>query len=405
MIKKWITFLYFFVLGTVFHDLTIDDKNVLLFGYSLIGIALLFLLSYRNWPIPNEWILYLILLYLIISASINHGWSQPLSLFYSVFFITGFLIYVSFMKQTLTVNDYRNLLKGVFFAYFIGLLIGQYFIYQNLFAPFPDQSGNLIHGLWGTLIESGSYRYYSLSSEPSYAAFVVIILYYSYIKLDTQKGSLFKGENLYLFVILVYMILSFKSSYGIVLLALIVIGYFGLTKTSILIYVFSTCVVVIFFMIEIESGPVKRIVNIIQNIDLNNLHDLSQIDFSVYFRIAPLLHYIRISDLGDISLYIGHGAAASRKFVVPEIYLAYEGDYLGGFIPAFFYDYGIIGAGLVLVFVIKLLPGLFSIPTAIISLVLFNANINTQLFWLILTCLALNKFFLSELERDEVALT
>ena len=125
---------------------------------------------------------------------------------------------------------------------------------------------------------------------------------------------------------------------------------------------------------------------------------------TVYFRIAPLLHYVRISDLADLSFYIGHGAAASRKFIVPETYLAYEGDYLGGFIPAFFYDYGIIGASLILVFIKKLLPGIFSIPTAIIALVLFNANINTQLFWVIITCLALNKFFLSELKQSKLAI-
>ncbi|MFN0189080.1 MAG: hypothetical protein ACKVQV_10305, partial [Bacteroidia bacterium] len=345
-----------------------------------------------------------ILAYLIGAAAINHERSQLLSLLYSAFFIISFIIYVPFMSQSLDLKDYRRLLKTVFLIYLIGLLIGQYYVYTNNFAPLPNQSGYLIHGSWGALTEFGSFRYYSFSSEPSYAAFVVIVLYYSYITLDGRKGSLFQGENLYLFIILVYMIWSFKSSYGILLLSLIIVSYFGLTKTSVLMYLFSISAVVIYLMIGNESGPVKRVIDIIQKIDFGNIHNLSNIDFSVYFRIAPLLHYIRIFDFADAGFYIGHGAAASRKFIVPETYLAYEGDYLGGFIPAFFYDYGIIGTSLILAFIKKLLPGIFSIPTAIIALVLFNANINTQLFWLILTCLALNKYFQLELKHENRAL-
>lgn len=352
-------------------------------------------------PKIREWLLPLILFYLIGATLLNLESSQPLSLIYSVFFIVSFLIYVPFIKQSLHLEEYRKLLKTVFIIYFVGLIVGQVYVYGNFFTAIPNQIGNLKHGSWGTLIESRIYRYYSLSSEPSYAAFIVITLYYSYIKLDKQKGSLFKGENLYLFIMLVYMILFFQSAYGIILLALILMGYIGFTKTSVLIYFISLCVCLIVVIAGIEFGPVTRIINIIENIDLTNLHGLSSIDFSVYFRIAPLIHYIRESSIMEISFYIGHGAAASRKFVVPETYLAYQGDFLGGFIPSFFYDYGVIGAGLLLVFIWRLLPGVFSIPTAIVALVLFNANINTQLFWMMLTCLAVNKFFLSGYKKKE----
>lgn len=400
-ITRGITLGYFFVLCTAFRPFTIEGKNILLFAYAALGVGFLLLLNYRSMPKIREWLLSLILFYLIGAALLNLKSSQPLSLVYSAFFIVSFLIYVPFMQQSLQVDGYRRLLKTVFIIYFVGLIVGQVYVYGNFFTAFPNQTGNLTHGAWGTLIESGIYRYYSLSSEPSYAAFIVITLYYSYIKLDTQKGSLFKGENLYLFIMLVYMILFFQSAYGIILLALILMGYIGFTKTSVLIYFLSLCVGLIVVMAGIEFGPVTRIIKIIENIDLTNLHGLSSIDFSVYFRIAPLIHYIRESSIMDISFYIGHGAAASRKFVVPETYLAYQGDFLGGFIPSFFYDYGIIGAGLLLLFVWRLLPGVFSIPTAIVALVLFNANINTQLFWIILTCLAINKHFLLGYKRRE----
>jgi hypothetical protein len=284
-------------------------------------------------------------------------------------------------------------LKALFIIYFIGLLFGQLYIQLDLFAPLPGYSSHLPHGHFGTLIEDGKYRYYSLSSEPSYAAFIVIILYYSYVKTDILKGSLFKSQNLYMFFLLVYMILSFQSAYGIILLGLIVFNYVGFTKTSILIYLFVSFTFICMFLLKLDVRAIDRVVAIIQNIDLTNLHSLETIDFTAYFRVAPVLYYFRTISLADIHFYIGHGAAASRYLVVPETYLAYQGEFLGGFLPCFFYDYGIIGAGSVLLFIKKIISKTVLIPISIFSLLLFNANFNTQLFWVAVTCFSMNWFF------------
>ena len=324
---------------------------------------------------------------------LNFESSKIVSLIYSAFFILSFIFFVSVAYGCFTLDDYRNLLKAIFIIYFIVLILGQLYVYFDFFTPLPGYASHLPHGRLGTLIEEGKFRYYSLSSEPSYAAFIVVILYYSYIKTDILKGSLFKGQNLYMFLLLVYMILSFQSAYGIILLGLVVISYIGFTKTSILIYLFSAIALASIFLFKVDIRAVDRVVAIIKNIDISNLHSLATIDFTAYFRVAPVLYYFGTIDFTDIHFYLGHGASASRHLIVPEIYLAYQGEFLGGFLPSFFYDYGVTGAIMVLIFIKRFLPNLISAGTAIVVLILFNANLNTQLFWFLVSCLAFDHHF------------
>jgi hypothetical protein len=148
------------------------------------------------------------------------------------------------------------------------------------------------------------------------------------------------------------------------------------------------------FIINVPNfGPLFRIKNLIKDIDIFNLHSIQVIDFNVYVRVAPVLHYIKIHPLTEMSLYFGHGAGASKTFVVPEIYAAYKGDFLGGFLPAFFFDYGLFGVVLMGIFIRSIVPKGISVPIIIILLMLLNANINTQLFWFVLFCFTMNKHF------------
>ncbi len=392
-IQKWILFLYFIVLATVFHFFTIDSKNILLFGYSMVALVILVALNFRSFPRIKHQELIIILLYMVVSTLLNFESSKIISLVYSAFFILSFIFFVSIACECFTLDEYRNLLKTIFIIYFIVLILGQLYVYFDLFTPMPGYATHLPHGRLGTLIEEGKFRYYSLSSEPSYAAFMVVILYYSYIKTDILKGTLFKGQNLYMFLLLVYMILSFQSAYGIILLGLIVINYVGFTKTSILIYLFSAIALAFIFLFKLDIRAIDRVVAIIKNIDITNLHSLATIDFTAYFRVAPVLYYLGTISLTDIHFYIGHGSSASRYLVVPETYLAYQGEFLGGFLPSFFYDYGIIGAGSVLLFIKRIISKTILIPMAIFGLLLFNANFNTQLFWVAVTCFRMNWFF------------
>jgi len=394
VIQKWVLYIYFVLLSTVFHFFTFDSKNLLLFFYSFFALLLLGAFNFRSFPRLKNQEFVVVLVFMTISTLLNLESSKITSYFYSIYFALSFIFFTSIACKLFTVDDYRNLLKTLFIIYFIGLLLGQLYVQLDLFAPLSGYSSRLPHGRFGTLIEDGKYRYYSLSSEPSYAAFIVIILYYSLMKMHSNDSLLKKG-NLSLFLMLVYMILFFQSAFGIILLGAMVASYFGFTKRAILMYLlaFFAFVLISFFKLDVQA--IDRVLAIFQKLDIRNLHSLAEVDFTAYFRLAPVLHYLKTIDLADFHFYLGNGASASRNLIIPETYLAYQGEFLGGFLPSFFYDFGIIGATLVLTFIGRLLPKSKSIPLLIVMLMLFNANFNTQLFWLLLTFLSLNRFYIN----------
>lgn len=347
-------------------------------------------------------------IYMMLSSILNKSNSQFSSLAYSSFFIGSYVFYSSWAKRDFDLVYFRRLLKIIFILYFIGLLAGQVYVAAGLFTPIEGISG-FLKGYFGTTLENDGFRYYSLSSEPSYASFIVILLYYSYMLLDKSKGSLFKGENLFLFILLVYMVIFFKSGYGIVLFGILLASYFGLSKTSIAVYGSILILTFLFFVFgkqlfrDVNYVPVQRVLNVIDRFDLSNPISLFQADFNTYFRIVPIFYYFETASVNDWQFYLGHGASTSKEFIVPAIFTAYlDGEYLGGFLPAFLYDYGIVGAFLVITFIARLLPGIISISTVIVILLLTNANFNTQLFWFIIFCLTLNKHFLQQNYKHEV---
>lgn len=356
---------------------------------------------YKSFPVAKETRLLIVFFYLVFSFLVNFKSAQTLSFVYSFFFIFSYLFYSAFMKGQLTRIDYRYLLKIVFVFYFIGLVAGQLLLNFDLFIPVTI-SGNSVHGLMGILLEPSGFRFYSLSSEPSYAAFIVVVLFYSYAITDPKGNTLFMGENALLFILLVYMILMFKSAYGIILIAALIVGQYGFNRKAVLVYSLVPLVLLLLALSDYNFEAFDRVVIIIKELDVNNLHTLSTIDFTSYYRLAPFLYYFESANWMDPAFYFGHGASASKLFIVPEIYLAYpNGEFSGGFLPSYLYDYGVIGSLLVVFFIFHKIK-LISIPSLVIVLMLLNANFNTQLFWFLIFCFSMNQHFNEQAKREVV---
>jgi hypothetical protein len=407
-VNRLLVAIFFLLLATVPNFFTIDGKNLLLIGYAVFGIVALTLINFRAFPVLQNHFILFVFAYLVLSGVLNHEEAQLSSIVYSFFFIATYIFYSGFAKENFDVGYFRKVLRLIFILYFIGLIAGKLYVSYGLFTPIGGIPG-FLKGHLGTTLESSGFRYYSLSSEPSYASFIVILLYYSYVLLGEKKGSLFRGENLFLFIMLTYMIFYFKSGYGIVLFGILLLNYIGFSKTSIIFYAIGFILAILFLIFGAELFaasdfvPLQRVLNVLNKFNFSNPTSLIQADFNTYFRIAPIFHYFQTSSVIDWQFYFGHGASTSKEFIVPTLFTAYlEGEYLGGFIPAFFYDYGLFGACLVIVFIARLLPGFFSISTVIVILLLTNANFNTQLFWFVILCLSMNKYFLQLKQNDEV---
>jgi hypothetical protein len=382
---------YLFLLATVFPVVTIDGKNFLFIAFAILGTCALTVLHYRSFPRKFEFLPLVILAFIVLSSFIGYRETQWISTLYSIFFVLSYFFYSAFIKTDFLKSDYRRILEFIFVLFFFGLVAGQLTVSVVGFVP-VSVSGSVVHGWMGVMLEGGQFRYHSFASEPSYAAFIVITLYYSIVRLHGDQ-SLFRGRNLVYFLMLLYMLFFFRSAYAALLLGLLLVNYLGFNKRSLIIYflIFSLGLGILSFINQVPGAA--RIVYIASNFDIANPHYLAVIDFNAYYRIAPFLHYLRIFDWQNVDFWVGHGAAAARHLVIPETFLASQGEFLGGFIPSFFYDYGIIGAALVIVFILRLLPGVISVPSAIVLLMLLNANFNTQLFWFVVMCLALTNYF------------
>jgi hypothetical protein len=272
--------------------------------------------------------------------------------------------------------------------------VGQLSVYLNSFTALGGMIG-FMRGSFGTILEKEGIRFFSLSSEPSYASFIVITIFYTYLKLEPRKVFFYRKENILLFSLLLYMIFVFKSAYGVLLLlCLVAIEFVGFSSTMLLMIVVVPVVIYLITILDVDIKAFDRVVNVIQQIDLSNPQSLYAIDFTAYYRVAPVLSFMESASLTDLHFLLGHGAGSSRYFVVPEIYAGYiNGEFLGGFLPAFFYDYGVLGGAAVLAFLARQLPSFFSFPTAVVGLMLLNANLNTQLFWFIILCFSLLKWY------------
>lgn len=386
-----ISAVYLVLLSTVFVQFTVEGKNFVFITFSILGWGVLTLLYSKSFPRHVDIFLTAILLFMVFASIFNYRDAQWISLVYSVFFIISYFFYSNFISVEATEEDYSRLLKFIFMLYFMGLLAGQLYLNFWGFSPL-FATGNMVHGKMGVALEDGQYRFYSFSSEPSYAAFIAITLFYGIVRLSKNR-FLFRESNLLFFLMLLYMLFFFRSVYAALLLGSLLISFLGFKKRALLAYglVFFLGLLILTFLEDIPGA--SRIIRIVNYLDIENPHTLASIDFSAYYRLAPLLHYFRIFDWQDIHYWIGHGPAASRHFVVPETYLASQGEFLGGFIPSFFFDYGVLGAVLVLIFIFRQLPGILSVPTVIVILMLFNANFNTQLFWFVVTILSLTEFY------------
>ena len=136
---------------------------------------------------------------------------------YSVFYVVTYIVLVSNFKSSITLEKLRYALFIILAAYLALLLIGQIYVLLGFFKGTYISKG-LVHGQFGTLYEAASgFRYYSFSTEPSLAAFVVIAAMYVYLETGPSAAPRHKKRDLLVWIMGMYMIIAFQSGYGVIL--------------------------------------------------------------------------------------------------------------------------------------------------------------------------------------------
>lgn len=370
--------------------------------YIFYGVYFILLVSLLKFKIPslNKSFPFLILLYILFSSLLSLKDVRITSVIYSFLFIVYYIYLTSFSKKNLSKEKFIWVLKFIIISFFIVLLLSQFIVLFNLQELKSPKGYFQSSGQLGILFDNRThiFRYHSLSSEPSYAAIIVFLSFAILNDLVKIKRSLICYGLLVL-----YMLLSFKSSMGFLILGIWVISQITFSKKHFIILCIIVFIgIVLFFFTSIGGKSVDRlreIIFLLFSFKGNFVENLNLIDSSAHSRIGPTKYYLQNIDFLYYKTYIGFGAGMSTpyfsKYIYPEAWNTHM-IVKSGFLPAFLYDFGIIGFLLVLRFIwfiVKFRNTFFKI---LFIIVLLNSNFNTQLLWFTITLISLSNYYLNK---------
>lgn len=381
---------HYVFLATTFNLFLFEGKNAALILFATFGFIALVLVN-RTLPANIGPSIFVITFVLIVSYAINFSSAETVSFLYSLFFIASYILFTSYFKARVPVDEFRRVVVFVLGLYLVVLIMGQLFVLFGLFDRTLAKGENIVHGPFGTLFEMAQgYRFYSLATEPSYAAFVVITLLWVYLRTDSNRSGISR-RHIGVWLICTYMILSFQSVYGLMLFGILILSRLTLRNSLIVLGIGF-----VLFLTAFLTGQAAavRLVEFLTQIDPGNITGIRHVDYSASFRILPTYFYIRQIDLASIHFYFGHGAGQGSGFLIPLLFQYPIDSYEGGFFPQFLYDYGIVFFVFFIVFLSwDVFSKVLSFELFLIILLLTNANFNTQLFWFVITSLTLARHY------------
>lgn len=392
-----------FILLLAFTDLyAFEIANLKFSLYVVFGILFIFLISILKFEIPplNKSFPILIMLFILVSSLINFGNFKLTSIIYSFLFLIYFVYFYHYAREYLSKEGFIWVLKCILISYLTILILSQLIVLFDLYEIQSYQGYFQTTGSFGIEYnyKNASYRYFSLSSEPSYASIIVMITFATLNELITkQKTLLIYG------ILTLYMVISFGSSIGFILLAVWILSQINFSKQYFIIFLTIIFIgLILFFFTKIGGKSVDRVRDIfilLFSMEDDFIRKLNLIDSSAYARIGPFIVYLEQISLFDYHFYFGHGAVSSEAYfsriIYPEAWNAHL-VFNPPFFPGFLYDYGVFGVLVVLTFLRKLVAPKSIFYKVVVGVILVNSNFNTQLFWFVIVVLATSYLFVHE---------
>ncbi len=393
------TSLAFFKIGmakfTVFHL------------FAVLTVFALFFIALKNRKflisVPNN---YLPLFAFICAVNIYHlNEIKQSSFVYSIIILLELLLLYN-VSQKLTAVEVKRILKAIFLLYFLNIFISTILI---MFEIFPT-------GFLGQIFQIYNFdhriRPYGFSDEPSYAAIILVFALFLFFKCD---NFLYKKEEFKWYVCASLSILLTRSSYGYLLLALLLF-YFMFQSRVLFIHLnniirhkvftrkdilpIAVFLVALFFItakvlkLE-ESTSIKRLILIYESFATKGddaaekISNIKYVDGSASMRLVPTLYLIDDFNKSELK-YVLFGRGAGQS--VPFFSHLYDGNTtVLGFIPSFVYNYGLCGTALCFLFFYALFPRQKFVFMILFLLFILNADFNTQIFEFVLFTVMVSK--------------
>lgn len=374
-------------------DVLIGIQSLGVFWPVLIAVAAPLYRQARIFSTPQDSqlrkSLMLVLAGMAISSLIS-GASKPSSLAYALmFFIYGFWLLST--QDVFRANDVRRGMKIIIAAYFCSALAATLVIAMDI----SGMESFFLTRVW-TNINTGEARPLGFSSEPSYAAFIVVLAWMALVRLDHIRPGARNGFALWTGLTLLS--LQFLGSiYGYMLAVIVALtSLYLLPKRARRPWLAGGAAVGALATMYIGAGGDDvRSLRILQAVATGDLETWLLEDTSSFFRFGPLFTYLVGANFGDLATWLGHGATSSSYFFVElfRIHIAADNDTVElGLLPAYIYDYGLITGALLLGFLYRTTQGpLRPAMVAIFTLLVFNANFSTQMMWFAVTCALISR--------------
>ncbi|MEM1318607.1 MAG: hypothetical protein AAGG75_00055 [Bacteroidota bacterium] len=371
--------------------LTIGKGAFSPFHMMMTAMIAWFLLFSRKQSFYTFMSLNLLAIYILLVNVLYHGSFRFTSLLYSMIFIIELTIFYNLIRRCSPATMAKGF-RMIIYLYFANIIIGTLLIKAGLRWPFMEQWIGIARTTAGT-------RPMGFSSEPSYAAFILSIAYLSY---NHIIGHRLNRSTLRLSLVYLLCIGLMGSAYGFILLLLTLLDwvrhFFNRLHSSLkmvsVFVVLAFVAVVVRLAPSIESEATDRIYTVSSILGdpfsdtEKKLTKLKEKDPSAFARIGPTYTLFFSEESADLNVWLGAGAGAAgvQIPILMQGVLIDEGDteFDTGIVPAFIYDYGLVGFVLLLLFVVNCANNLpFPFWLTFIFL-LPNANINTQIFWFLI---------------------
>lgn len=342
--------------------------------------------------------------YILLIAIIYNGSTRWTTVIYSFLYIGAIGFYN--LNHKLDKKSLENLCKFILACFFINSSIAWTFNYLGV------STGPLVE-IFQIYDDGKSVRPQGFSSEPSYAAFISCMSLYTYLKISKNTTN----TKIFWLALTSLMIAMYSSVYGYLLIAICFAHFVSDVKVSLrsrqvknLILLASLLVLAVTLSQATSFSNDSRLLKILSYVTSGtfNINDFRVLDSSGFMRIGPTLSYASSSELWSLKGLIGYGPGASSYYfgsvfedAISKNHKGYADSTIGlGFIPAFLYDYGIVGIGLAIYLISRIIGRRNIYAWCFFALLSLNANFNTQLFCFFLVMFMLIK----RAETKEVSL-
>lgn len=323
-------------------------------------------------------------------SSFTSGSSKLSSLAYAaMFFAYGFWLIATLgaFRTTYVVRA----MKIVVVAYFLSALAATLAAVMGV----VERESFIFIRMW-TNMNTGESRPIGFSSEPSYAAFVVVLAWMTLVRLGHIRPGARNGFGFWTTLTL-FSLQLFGSIYGYLLGVVVAVSCLSLLpKRQRMRWLISGFVLSLIAVMRMTSaGGDFRSLRILYAVVSGDLETWLLEDTSSFFRFGPMLSYITSANFADVATWLGHGATSASYFFVEmfRLHIDANNDTIElGLMPSYIYDYGLLAGVLFLVFLYRTTRGAMRpAMVVILMLLIFNANFSTQMMWFAITCALLSR--------------